>query len=251
MTRTYHVSSGGGKVRRLDNLTGPWVTVDLAPSIPGATKIILLDVETDPNNSDRVIAVGYGSSANANYGIYVSGDAGVTWIQPGGNYQTNTDINGASIWYEVSVVDSNTVFVSGRNGYVAKSTDGGLTFNLTTQLPSLPSCTACPSEIPSVYSCHFITPNVGVVGLVAHVAYTSNAGNTWTILNGGNIITGPPNGDILAVSGIFISQNQQRIVALSARNIFVSSNASTPWGQRDARQGACSPRFPSRQLGCE
>ena len=93
MTRTYHVASKG-RVRRLDNLATPWVSVDLAPSIPGGSKVILLDVETDTDNSDKVFAVGDGSLSNANYGIYISTDAGLTWYQPTGNYQTNFDGTG-------------------------------------------------------------------------------------------------------------------------------------------------------------
>jgi len=239
MTRTYYVASKG-RVRRLDNLATPWVSVDLAPSIPGGEKVILLDVETDTNNSDKVFAVGNGVLSNGNYGIYVSTDAGLTWYQPGGNYQTNFDGTGKFQWYEVSVVDSNNIFVSGRNGYVAKSTDGGLTFNLTTQVPSLPTCTTCPSQISPVFSVHFITPNIGVIGLFAHALYTFDAGATWTILNSGNIITGLPNGDIYIISGIHISADQQTIVALSTKNIFVSSDAGNTWTniyQFSARNG--------------
>lgn len=228
MTRTYYVA-GRGVVKRLDNLTGIWVSVNLAPSISGTLKVQLLDVETDPSNSDRVIAVGSGSTTNNTFGIYISTDAGATWTMPGGNYVTNVDITNQLIWYEVSVVDSNNIFVSGQNGYVAKSTDGGLTFNLTTQLPSLPTCSTCPSVIPPGASVHFISPVVGVVGLLAHAAYTFDAGVTWIILNGGNVITGPPNGDIYAVSGIHISADQQTIVALSFKNIFVSTDAGTTW----------------------
>ena len=224
MTRTYSVS-GSGIIRRLDNLTGAWVNLNLAPSIPGGGKIVMLDVETDTNNSDKVFAVGTGAVSGNNFGIYVSVDAGVTWFMPGGDYVTNIDVTNKLLWYEVSVVDSNNIFVSGQNGYVAKSTDGGLTFNLTTQLPALPTFTGGPLEISDVYSIHFISPAVGVIGLLQHTAYTNNGGITWSILNTGNPLTIFPDPEY--VSGIHISSDQQTIVALSNRNIFLSTNAGT------------------------
>lgn len=228
MTRTYHVGASG-QVHRLDNLTGSWIDVSLSSTFASYDKITLLDVETDPNDSNRVIAVGNGAISHSTYGIYISIDGGVTWTQPGGNYQTNVDAANELQWFEVTIVNSSVIYVSGQNGYVARSVDGGGNFNLVTQLPALPTCGTCPAIIPHCLSVHFISPTIGVVGTEAHVAYTNNGGTTWNILNGGNVITGAPNGDAFRIGGVHISADQQTIVALSAKNIFVSTDAGTTW----------------------
>ena len=133
LAKTYTVGDVGG-VRRLDNLTGAWNDVPVTNTIPAIAGALLLDVETDPNDGDKVFVVGEGNLQNNIFGIYVSTNGGTSWYVPGGNYQTNADPQGSLRWYEVYVLDSLNIFVAGENGYIAISNDGGLTFNLSTQL---------------------------------------------------------------------------------------------------------------------
>jgi photosystem II stability/assembly factor-like uncharacterized protein len=223
-TRTYHVGEEG-RCRRQDNLTGPWIdltiNVSLLPVISD-----LYDVETDPTNGDKVIVVGKGLEANGHYGIYISTNAGANWVQPSGTYSNNVT-NGTSVWHEVFYYDTNTIFVVGQNGYMAVSTDGGLTFNLSTQIPATPTCSICPPVINGVFSVHFISATTGVVGLEAAIAKTTNAGATWTI---SPLITAPiPIGDASKIRGIHMSASGTVINIVSQTGVFRSSNSGSTW----------------------
>ena len=222
-TRTYHVGDQG-ICRRLDNLSGSWTNLTINVGALPVTSV-LLDVETDPNNGDKVIAVGRGFVANNHYGIYVSNDAGVTWTQPIGNYSTNL-FSGNLLWYEVFYLDSNTIFVSGELGYIAISTDGGLTFNLATQIPPVPTCLICPAILNKVYSVHFISPTQGVVGLQAAVSTTTDGGVTWT---SSGVISALPVGEPVNITGIHMSQTGLVINALSSTGMFRSADGGVTW----------------------
>jgi photosystem II stability/assembly factor-like uncharacterized protein len=226
IAKTYTVGDKG-TVRKLVDLTLPWVDVSVSLVIPNASSHPLFDVETDPLDGNKVFAVGRGASSGSVFGIYVSTDGGSTWYIPGGNYQTNT-VQGILNWYEVWVLDSNNIMVSGQNGYVAISNDGGLTFNLTTQLPALIPFPLGSPVIPNVYSVHFVTPTVGVVGLEGHVAMTINGGSTWAILNSGNIIIDGPS-QLINGTGIRITADQQNIVVLGQSAIFQSLDGGVTW----------------------
>lgn len=227
IAKTYTVGDNGG-VRRLDDLTGPWVDVPVTNSLPlsGA----LFDVETDPNDGDKVFVVGDGFFQAGLYGIYVSTDGGASWYVPGGNYSLNQNVGGTYRWWEVFVLDSNNIFVVGDNGYLAVSTDGGLTFNLSTQVPPLQECAGCPPQLPPLFSVHFITPLIGVVGAREHVLITYDAGVTWTVLNGGNFIVGP-SGNAQGMVGIHISADQQTIVACGRGRMFQSTDAGNTFNE--------------------
>jgi photosystem II stability/assembly factor-like uncharacterized protein len=225
-SRTYTVGNNGG-VRKLVDLTGPWLDVPVGNSLPAAATHALYDVETDPLDGDRVFVVGDGFDNTNTYGIYGSIDGGNTWYIPGGNYQFN-DLAGRLTWHEVWVLDSNNIMVAGQNGYVAISNNGGLLFNLTTQLPLLPPVTGGKTVIPTVWSVHFITPTIGVVGLDAHVAKTIDGGLTWSILNGGNVIFELPN-QLVNGRGIHMSADQQTIVVVGETAIFQSLDAGVTW----------------------
>jgi photosystem II stability/assembly factor-like uncharacterized protein len=234
-TRTYSVGANCG-IRRLDNLTGPWVDVSRVPF----TSASLFDVETDTVNADKVYTVGLtgtDSNGGAFYGILVSSDAGVTWNQPsallGGNYTTlrTLSVPGTSFrFYEVSVVDANTIYASGDLGWVVKSTDGGQSFNKCTQLPPVQEYVGSlnPATLTAVTSVHFITPLIGVVGCGGNVFKTIDGGNSWSHLTSGPIAKNSADfGGIF--TGIFISQDNQKIVALgrtfgNPARIFYSSN---------------------------
>lgn len=224
MTRTYSVGTLGG-VKRLDNLTTPWVAIPIGPIFPGYQGN-LFDVETDTNDGDRVFAVGDGYTDNSTYGIFFSPDAGATWVIPAGTYQTNVDGGGRVTWYEVSVVDSSNIFVGGTQGYVAKSVDGGTTFNLCTQLPAMSNYPGGPTIIPTIYSIDFISPLIGIVGTASHVVLTMDGGSTWSVLNGGSDLTSG-SGNIGNIMGIHISQDLQKIVACGTNTILYSSNGGS------------------------
>ena len=220
VTRTYYVKNSG-EVLRLDNFGTTPVDVSIA-GVQGS----LFDVETDPNDGDKVFVVGQGLVSNSNFGIYVSSDAGATWQIPGGNYQTNANIAGILTWYEVFVLDSNNIFVAGRNGYIAVSNDGGLTFNLSTQLAPVVPYTGGAPIVPLVKSIHFITPLIGIVGANAYVAITYDGGVTWLYVNGGSELIGP-SGSSLEIVGVHLSADQQTIVAAGQGRIFTSTNAGS------------------------
>ena len=222
ISKTYWVGAGSAAYR-LDNFTSPWVNVSVSNSFPDAAKTPLYDVETDPIDSNKVFAVGMGNPSDSIFGIYVSTDGGATWYIPGGDYQTNQYSPSQITWYEVHVQDSQNIMVSGQNGYIAVSTDGGLTFNLSNQMPLLTEGTI--TWFPTAYSLHFITPLIGIVGTCTHVLITYDAGATWLVLNGGNSLQNSLLGQLaFEIRGIHLSADQQTIVALSSNYIFTSTD---------------------------
>lgn len=214
--KTYSVGTGG-VVRRLDNLSGPWINVSPSLTIPNISNYDLYDVETDPNDGNKVFVVGVGSTSASAFGVYVSFDGGITWIIPGGNYQSAHGASNRLVWNEVSVVDSNTIAICGNEGYVAISNDGGLTFNQMTRI----SVNDDPSVL-DVLSIHFVTPTIGVVAIRRWVLKTFNAGATWQVMNGGFPITGTPN--FQNGWGIHLSQDFLTLTVLSETAIFRSTN---------------------------
>ena len=237
-----------GSVGRIDNLVGPLIDISLTPGgIVGGTGYLLLDIDVDPNNANKVFVVGEGRCDNlanpaANfYGIGVSSNAGSTWQLPGGNYQTiMTPSFCYHKWYEVSIVDSNVIYICGRKeqatnkGTVIKSTDGGLTFNKCNPLPSTVDGMDCTSI-------HFTDANIGVVGLNNYAVKTTDGGVTWTVLNGGASFasTGDPVGQI---TGIHISADETNIVAVGFSRII--KTLQVPPGPSGIALGSWSTVMP-------
>ena len=211
MFRTYVVGDNS-LVKRLDNHTLPWV--DLTSTLfPNLQMQSILDVMSRPSVADSAIIVGRvgGVSVN-NRGILVTNNAGLTWGTPSGNYQSVW--NQGFSWREVWCIDTANIVVAGDNGRVAISTDQGNIFNL-----ALGQVLDSSSNPVDLYSIHFITPNIGVVGGVnGEVYYTSDGGVNWGALPGSTLINDP-------IVGIHISQNQQTIIAVTALNIWRSTNA--------------------------
>ncbi len=240
--KTYYCGRNGG-VRKLVDLTAPWIDVSLPTNgIPAALQAELFDVEVDPNDGDKVFVVG-GADCGINwYGIGVSSNGGTTWQIPGGNYQAIIGASGESPcfykWYEVSIVDSTTSYVCGQldtlsgKPILVKSTDGGLTFN---------TCTPFPVEVDGMdATClHFTTPLIGVVsfsGLASTANYvlrTMDGGNTWLVMNGGLPLstsnpfpgTGLPVGPI---TGIFMADDLGYIVGIGQNMIIETTVISLP-----------------------
>lgn len=216
-TRTYIVGTNS-RVRRLDELTGPWteVAVNLAPlGVP--ISVILRDVMTDPLNSDKVFVVGQRDVGTGATGIYISSDAGAVWSQPSGDIAL-LGLDFGNLW-EVWAVSSTVIYACGDGGLVFKSTDGGATFNQTT---TLPTPTGLIDTKVNAYSIHFIDANTGIVGVNDFVYKTTNGGATWTALNGGVAINNPS--PIVSFRGVHLSADQQKIVALGERGIYYSAD---------------------------
>ncbi len=121
MQKTYYVTRIPGQVRRLDDLTTPWVDIPVT-HIDG-----FLDVMSVPNEPEKVIVVGRAG------GIFWSNDSGVTWNQSLGTYTGSLGEEYPEVW----IVDNTTSYVaSGVGGHVFKSVDGGVTFDI---LPAPPT----------------------------------------------------------------------------------------------------------------
>jgi photosystem II stability/assembly factor-like uncharacterized protein len=222
--KSYYVGDGT-LVKRQDGLTGGWEDISLISSLYNIPKDRrLFDVKTSPTNKDKVFIVGQASPANGYFGIYVSYDGGTTWTIPGGDYisvitQTNN-------WYEVSVVDDNVIYVSGPEGWVCKSTDGGNSFNLCTRIQQLPGSLGGSPSYHECKSLHFISPVIGVVGLNNNVVITMDGGVTWLNTCGGNGIEGitPTTTNPGYLTGVHISNDLVFIVAAGRNSIVTSQN---------------------------
>ena len=233
--RTYYITlkedkpagTLGGQIKRLDDLGTVWNDVSLPTHGYPTANISLYDVKTDPNNGDKVFVVGESKFSAGCFGIYVSSNGGNTWQIPGGNYQSIFTILDADHWWRISVVDSNTIYISGTRGHVCKSLDGGLTFTLCTITPMLPLTYGGGLGILDCYSIHFITPLAGVVGLDNNTIMTSDGGVTWSSCCGGNGIEnsapGIPNPG--PIFGIHLDITSQIIVANGASYTMRSTNA--------------------------
>lgn len=246
-SKTY-ICGDVGSIGRLDDLVGPIINVSLAPGgIVNGNLYLLLDIETDPLNADKVFVVGEGrcmqpaNPASNFYGIGVSSNAGVSWSVPGGNYQTiPTPSFCYHKWNEVCVVNSNTIYVCGirepatNKGTVVKSTDGGLTFNRCNPLPSIVDGMDCTSI-------HFITDLIGVVGLNDYIVKTIDGGATWIVLNGGITFTstGDPCG---AFKAIHMSTDEDNIVAVCPSRII--KTLQVPPGPGGIAMGSWSTVMP-------
>lgn len=225
-TITYHVGNPGF-VRKLINNTGPWINVT-PPYVAGFKSPIQRDVETDPNDGNKVFVVG--EISHHAYGIWVSSDAGVNWTIPTGSY--NPDANK----WEVCCIDSSNIVVSGDAGVVCKSTNGGASFSLMTQLPAVSIIANSLPVIPNAYSIHFISSTTGVVGCQNNIFLTTDSGTTWTRLSGG-IIQNSFGLSPDIIYGIHISQDLQTIVACGIDAIMRSTDGGTTWNAVYVWQG--------------
>lgn len=210
MDRTYAISLDPGYVHRLDNLSGSWTDVSLPSTFTGE----LEDVKTGPILPDRVMLAGGIAPAFGWHGLYLSNNAGVTWTSPTGNFQTAA----VKLWYQLSWPDTNNVFACADGGNIAHSSDGGATFTLTTGYPT-------PSgflETGAAQCLHFISGTTGVVGFNGSVFKTTDAGATWTYLNGASPLTIPK--VVTNLYGIHMDVTEQVITALGREAIYRSTD---------------------------
>lgn len=207
-TRTYYCGPDGF-VRRLDNLTGAWSTV----SVPN-TNINLNDIKTDPTNPDKVFTVG-----NFNT-IYVSSNAGVTWVQPTGLYLSYPNTQ----WYEVWPVDSQDIVVCGDEGLVIYSNDGGLTFGPVPALPTPSGGLESGKAARAIHAFGVSGSGIGVVGFEDLVFKTVNSATTWIPCNSGLPLVGSPSTGPVIINGVHIDVTGLIIVVHSNTNIWRSTD---------------------------
>ena len=211
MTRTYYVTRVAGQVRRLDDLTLPWVDVSNAHTDS------FLDVMTVPDNPDAVIVVG------RKRGIYSSIDAGTSWNAATGDYTTTFADEYTEIW----IVDATTSYIAaGVGGHVLKSTDGGSTYNILTNHPTPGGGADGDTESTAL---HFINATTGVVtvslGGQTSIWKTFDGGSSWSQLNGGNVF------GLAGARGVHISADEQNIVVLTSYGVWRSTDAGLTFTQ--------------------
>lgn len=235
MAKTYAVGTDN-RIVRLDNHTGPWIQVD---TINGNSDTQWNDVMSDPVDDTKVIVVGSNfdlSPSFSAWGIQVSSDSGATWALPGGTWQG--DVDNQIIWYELWYVDTNIIWAIGAEGYVAISTDGGLNFNLvSTQIESgLYFYTAAIFATNATTAVVLGNKWPGVTSSELYVWKTTDSGATWTMLNGATSLPAPINGsggglvtEIGTSNGIWMSPDEQTIIAGSSYNHYVSTDAGVTW----------------------
>ena len=235
MAKTYAVGTDN-RIVRLDNHTGPWIQVD---TINGNSDTQWNDVMSDPVDETKVIVVGSNfdlSPLFSAWGIQVSSDSGATWALPGGTWQG--DVDNQIIWYELWYVDTNIIWAIGAEGYVAISTDGGLNFNLvSTQIESgLYFYTAAIFATNATTAVVLGNKWPGVTSSELYVWKTTDSGATWTMLNGATSLPAPINGsggglvtEIGTSNGIWMSPDEQTIIAGSSYNHYVSTDAGVTW----------------------
>lgn len=211
MTKTYYVTRLAGQVRRLDDLTLPWIDVSVAHTGD------FLDVMAVPDAPEKVIVVGRVS------GIFWSNDSGTTWTQAIGTYIDAFGKEFPEIWI---VDDLISYIAAGTGGHVFKSVDGGVTYDILTAHPT-PGGGADGDT--STSAIHFINATTGVVcnslGGQTTVWKTTDGGASWTQLNGGNIL------GLAAAGGVHISADEQNIVVQTLLGVWRSTDAGATFIQ--------------------
>lgn len=201
-SKTYYVGfrtvSGppSNVIKRLDDLTTPWVDLESNYFNTCGEKSALRDVKTLPNDPNYVFVCGTSKSGTPFKGIAYSTDAGVTWILPGITPDPSA-ISGFNTFHEISTVE----YVSGGNTYVKVYVCGdigqdnlsvlaGGVYVWDSQVSAQPAFVQSPS-IPGldgdhVTAIHFKTELEGVIGLgtgvgasIARVMKTNDGGTTW------------------------------------------------------------------------
>lgn len=216
-----YVAGNNSGLRRLDNLTLPWIDIPLNLLNP-AQKVFLnplRDVKTDPSDANKVFTVGNRLISTGVNGVYYSTNKGAIW-----NHVTGDITSPAydfAYFYEVWPVNTSVIYTCGDQGYVFKSLDGGLSFNKTL---TLPTPTGLPDPLQSSYALHFISPLIGVVSLESSVYKTSDGGISWAPLNGGL-----PLSALKSVTGIHMSADEQTINALGNHCVYRSIDGGLNW----------------------
>lgn len=197
--RTYFINEPGGSVvqpgsftfiKRLDDLTLPWI--DLSSNIESAYNpgIVLYDVKTVYNRPQQVLVVGQTqlpSIPGRFRGISYSSDEGLTWQTPGFSVPTanaldpsiNSYLNNSEpVFYELSVTKNSTIWVACSAGIVLKSDYYSANWPEFTRTANFPigATGAYPQDNLSI---HFENDSKGVVGQTNAAYFTTDSGITW------------------------------------------------------------------------
>jgi photosystem II stability/assembly factor-like uncharacterized protein len=222
MAKTYAVGAFNA-IARLDEHTGPWT--DLVTL--GDADTFWRDVMTDPLDEDKVIIVGSAvDTTNDNASIQVSTDAGVSWVIPSGDWVA------CDYFYELWYVTDLIIWAVGNSGQVVISLDGGASFNLTTARPFDGSLwqTAAIHAIDDMSAVVLGSAGENVVQQECYAFITTDAGATWTTLNGGLTLDYPGTGPSAIpgnANGIWMSPDSQKIVAASGYVQHISTDGGT------------------------
>ncbi len=264
-SKTYYVGFNG-LIHRLDNLNFDpngntytnWVNLrtyfDQSFSLnPQALGTSLWDVMTIPGNKDKVFVVGVVNSSQQSFkGIAYSTTAGQNTVNPNQSFITpgfpqtpsypalagitdfvknwllvNYELNTPFSFYEVWCVDTDTIYVCGDGGLVARSIDGGLNFTLHAVPPSTyfaPGNTAVyPQSFPAaVKSIHFESSDSGVAGSYNQVFLTTTGTTSCTWVSAAAV---PANTGF--IKGIYKKGNL--IVAVGESKIICSLDGGVTW----------------------
>lgn len=153
------------------------------------------DVAVDPADPDRIFAATYGGR-----GLFLSVDGGVSWLA----LEMDNSIEGEDTFneqavYAVAIAPSNPDIIwVGHNYWLAKSTDGGLTWTHIRNSSIQRDCPTCGGAYDNWRLClsiaiHPGNPDVVYVGTGGAwssdaggaVYATQDGGTTWNKLNGG------------------------------------------------------------------
>ena len=242
MAKTYAVGNLNS-ITRLDNHTGPWIELDS----PGEATSLWRDVMTNPLDENNVFVVG--TSRNkltlANTSILTSNDAGVTWNVPGGTWLS------VSYFYEVWCVDENIIWATASEGKVVRSIDGGATFDLVPAIVGggVYFQTAGIHALDDQVAVVLGSPSENITQTELYVWKTIDGGTTWVVLGGGSLPQ-PDWGafnEVGNANGIWMSNDQQRIVVGSGYNQYLSTDGGVTWNNIDqfARAGVHLTWFPT------
>ena len=256
-----------GRVRRLLDLDpgipagANWTDVDVPQAAPiTGVSTTLWDIETSENDGNHVFVVGECDNGIGPilpfYGVAVSTNGGTNWFIPGGNYinapMTNLGDGHPFQWNEIVVIGPQVYGVSGESyivgsalvpthglAAIAKSTDGGATYNLIGASPGvgnwnllLPLAQQGNTNILNLdaWSLHF-DGQVGVVGLVNMILKTTDGGASWLILNNGTPLTDQLSNPLTPgnITGIRITADQTGITAVGNGMVVSAQNFSPPY----------------------
>lgn len=121
-------------------------------------------------NTTRVIAALGTTRAGGPMAVYYSDDLGVTWTSVTVGSTNAQFAQGPNAMF---AYDSYQIWLVAGAGYIYKSSDSGITW--TTQ-------DAGVTVAGNIYSVHFITDKIGIVGgVTGKVAITNDGGLTWTL----------------------------------------------------------------------
>lgn len=209
-SKTYYVGKNSVIRKRVDVSSTPGTTpwagwANVASSSFFGTAAELYDVMTVPGNPDTVFVVGALAQNVPFKGIAYSPDAGQNWYAPG---ILNVVPNFPRVFYEVWILNSNTVYVAGEKGWVLKGTYTGLNYEF-----DFNSISQINSGAQDCYSVYFQDANMGIVGLENTIALTNDGGATWSLI---------PVSGATAIKGVYRDGNQ--IVAVCDNKIIYTNN---------------------------